>query len=172
MAFIFTVETGVGLTGANSYVSLDEADDYLIANIHVYPTWAALTDENKESLLAFASRVLDQRTSWLGEKTVAGSGLRWPRTGCQDRDGSDILTNVVPAAVKAATIEMASALIAGDRTAERGSDGLKELQVDVVRVVFDESYRLPAIPNNIGYILTGLGYVAAGERGFKKIVRV
>ncbi len=172
MAFVFTVETGAGLSGANSYVSLDEADDYLIANIHIYPAWSALTDENKESLLAFASRVLDQRTSWLGEKTVATSALRWPRTGCQDRDGNDIAANVVPAAVKAATIEMAAALIAADRTVERGSDGLKELQVDVIRFVFDETYRLPAIPSNIGYILTGLGYVSSGERGFKKIVKV
>lgn len=172
MAFVFTVETGAGLSGANSYASLDEADDYLIANIHVYPRWTALTDENKESLLAFASRVLDQRTTWLGEKAVAGSGLRWPRTGLTDRDGNDIPATVIPPAVKAATIEIAASMISGDRTTERGSDGLKELQVDVIRFVFDEAYRLPALPSSIQYILTGLGYVASGDRGFKKIIRV
>jgi hypothetical protein len=172
MAFVFTVEDGTGLAGANSYASLDEADDYLTANIHVYTKWAALTDENKESLLAFASRVLDQRTSWLGEKAVAASALRWPRTGCSDRDGNDIASTVVPSAVKSATIELAAAFIDADRTVERGSDGLKELQVDVVKFVFDENFRLAAIPANIGYILTGIGYVSSGERGFKRIVKV
>lgn len=172
MAFVFTVETGVGLSDANSYASLDEADDYLIANIHVYPKWTALTDENKESLLAFASRLIDQRTSWYGEKAVTTSALRWPRTGLADRDGNDIASNVVPPAVKAATIEVAASLIDADRSVERGSDGLKELQVDVVKLVFDEAFRLPTFPPNVQYILTGLGAVASGTRGFKKIIKV
>lgn len=172
MPFVFKVETGAGLTDSNSYASTDEAEDYLTANIHVYPLWAALSADKQESLLAFATRTLDFRTRWNGEKTVEASALRWPRRGVSDRDGVSVPDNTLPFAVKAATIEVAASMISADRSAERGSDGFKEIQVDVVRLVFDEDYRLPTFPPNIAHILTGLGTVSGGRNNFVKITKV
>lgn len=171
MSFTFLVEDGTGLTGATSYASVAEADAYLAQNIHVLPTWRTLPSTTKQALLAWASRYLDQRANWYGTRTKANSGLRWPRTGVRDLDGNAIGSTVVPREVKAATIEMARYLIAEDRSDDRGQDALKELQVDVIKLVFDNSYRLPEVPNEIQFILRGLGTISAGRPTHAKIVK-
>lgn len=171
MAFTFLVEDGTGLTGANSYATVAEADDYLVANIHVAPIWAALDTASKEYLLAWASRYLDQRATWNGDRMVNTSGLRWPRTGVYTIDDVLIADDEVPTALKQATIEMARYLIASDRSTERDQDALKELQVDVVKLVFDVSYRLPKVPSEISYILRGLGTINSGAMNFARIIR-
>lgn len=171
MAFTFVVEDGTGIPAANSYVTVAEADDYLAANIHVAPTWNALTTLEKQSLLVWGSRYLDQRAIWNGTKTVESSGLRWPRTGVYDIDENLIPANTIPPALKYATIEMARYLITDDRSTERGQDGLKELQVDVIKLVFDASYRLTEVPNELQFILRGLGTIGSGRQQWAKIVR-
>lgn len=171
MAFTFVVEDGTGLPDANSYVTVEEADDYLIQNIHVFPTWDALDDEDKKYLLSWSSTYLDQKARWNGVKTYPNSGLRWPRTGVYDKDGFPIPSDVIPEQLKQATIEMARYLMQTDRSQDRSQDGLKEVQVDVIRLVFNENYRLPEIPNEINFILQGLGSVSGGQMAFAKIIR-
>lgn len=171
MAFAFLVEDGSGLASANSYVSVEDADDYLVTNIHVFPIWDALTTENKQYLLAWASTYLDQRARWNGKKAVETSGLRFPRECLTDRDGNPIASDVVPVALKQATVEMARALIESDRSADRGQDGLERLRVDVIEIYFNADYRLPTVPKNINMILEGLGTVRS-DTGFGRILRV
>jgi hypothetical protein len=172
MAFTFLVEDGTGLSGATSYASVAEANSYLAQNIHVQPTWRSLATSQKEALLSWSSRYLDQRATWNGTKSVETSALRWPRTGVYDVDGNAIDSDVIPQALKSATIEMARYLIAQDRSDDRDQDALKELQVDVIRLVFDETYRLPEVPNEIQFILRGLGTIQAGRLQFAKIMKV
>lgn len=181
MAVVFTVEDGTGLPGANSYASLEEADDILITNPHVWAAWNALKvpldpgpgDDRtaQEYLLIWGSRVLDYRVDWYGNLAVPGSGLRWPRTGVLDRDGNPIPSDVVPRAVKEATVEMARTLLVGDRTTDRDQDGLERIKVDVIELVFREGYKLPTIPSDVVMILKGLGDVTSGSTGFAKIIR-
>lgn len=171
MSFTFVVEDGTGLSNSNSYVSVAEAETYLIQNIHVYPSWEALETSTKQAILAWSTRYLDQRARWNGVKTEEDSALRWPRTGVFNADGISIPSDEIPKQLKDATIEMARYLLEGDRAADRGQDGLKEVQVDVIRLVFNENYRLPEVPNEINQILKNLGYIMGGPNSFAKIRR-
>ena len=171
MAFTFVVEDGTGLTSATSYISVADADDILTVNIHSASAWDALTDPDKERLLAWASRYLDTFARWNGRKTVETSALRWPRTGVKDRDGVVILGTAIPRQLKIATAEMARFLIAEDRSTERGQDALKKLKADVIEIEFSEGYRLPTIPKLIYSQLEGLGTLSAGKPRIKWINR-
>jgi hypothetical protein len=324
MTFAFTVEDGSIVPSANSYVTVQEADDYIIQNIHAYPAWESLDLVQKQYLLAWATRYLDRRARWNGTPTSSrlggefsgqysspsvagwlyppvepsqqmpsasalqvntgsptilqittspangilvtgntvtltvefsnivnvaggvptlllndggtaiyqsGSGsqnlvftytvqagqattflapasaaaiqlngctiadnannnavlvnstlfnasttptlqsLRWPRCGVYDQDNRLIPYNVIPSQLKEATCEMARYLIAQDRSLERPQDGLKELKIDVMTLVFNLDYTLPIVPGMIGYILTNLGTIGSGRTNFAKITR-
>jgi hypothetical protein len=170
MAYSFIVETGDNVPGSNSYVSLEEATDYLSQNIHVSASWAALTDDDKERLLSWATRYLDQQARWNGYKTYDDQSLRFPRTGVYDKDGTPLPPDVIPDQLKEATIEMARFLLAGDRGAPRGQDGLKKLKVDSIELVFRDDYTLPVVPPQLNLILRGLGTIL-GNSTFAKIRR-
>jgi hypothetical protein len=167
MTFAFVAEDGTGLANATSYATVEQADTILETNPHA-SAWFALTTDQKEKNLSWASGVLDNHTRWSGSKAVEASALRWPRSGTYDRVGVAIGDNVVPVPVKVATAELARALIAEDRTAERDQDGLRRLKADVVELEFSEGYRLPTIPAHVAAILTGLG--VTGGRS-KRIIR-
>jgi hypothetical protein len=195
VAFTFIVEDGTMVPNSNSYISVQEATDYLSANIHVGPTWAALDLLSQQYLLAWASRYLDQRATWNGVPldtwlanpdstnvvatwassplpgTSTPQSMRWPRAQVMDVDGDPIPFNIIPQALKDATAEMARYLIANDRSLERPQDGLTELKVDVITIKFRD-YELPIVPNEISYILRGLGTISSGKTNFSKITRV
>ncbi|QJA42946.1 hypothetical protein [Phaeobacter phage MD18] len=172
MAFAFIVEDGSGLSNATSYASVEEADDIITMNIHASADWSALVVEDKERLLAWASRYLDERTRWHGRKAVETSALRWPRTGVTDRDGLTLASNMIPRQLKIATAEMARYLISEDRSVERGQDALTRLRADVIELEFSEGYRLPQVPSHMQYLLKGLGAISSGNGiKFKRIIR-
>jgi hypothetical protein len=152
-------------------VTVAEADEYLEANIHIWETWNALDVDDKGALLIWSTRYLDQRAVWNGRKTNKDSALRWPRTGVKDADGEYIDEFTIPPQLKQAVIEMARYLIESDRSTDRPQDGLKSLKVDVIELVFNESYRLPEVPNEINMLLSGLGIIKTGIGGFAKIRR-
>ena len=171
MAFTFIVEDGTGLTTATSYVSVSGADDIIAMNIHADTGWSALSTDSKERLLAWASRYLDAHTRWFGTKTVETSQLRWPRTGVCDRDGIEIDANTIPYQLEVATAEMARFLITTDRSLERDQDGLIRLKADVVELEFKDGYTLPQVPNEMTYLVEGLGIVSGGRPRFAWIRR-
>lgn len=172
MAFTFTVEDGSGIADATSYISLEEANDILAMNIHISADWAELTDADKERLLAWASRYLDERARWYGYRVSDTSGLRWPRTGVIDRDGIVIAPDAIPKQLKIAVAEMARYLMTGDRTVERDQDGLVRLKADVIELEFLEGYKLPKVPEHMQYLLAGLGSIGTGGgMQFKRIIR-
>lgn len=172
MAFTFVVEDGTGLSDATSYVSVEEADDIITMNIHASETWSSLSDEDKEKLLSWASRYLDERTRWFGRKAVESSALRWPRSGITDRDGITLSSTLIPRQLKIATAEMARYLVDEDRTTERGQDGLSRLRADVIELEFVEGYRLPQVPSHMQYLIKGLGAISSGSGiKFKRIIR-
>lgn len=166
-----TVEDGSGLPAANSYLSTEEADSIIGLNVHVRAAWAALSTEDKEALLAWASRYLDERTRWKSWRTYPDSGLSWPRTGAQDRDGVQIAPNAVPAPLKVATAEMARHLMVADRSTERDQDGLARLKADVIELEFRTGYSLPKIPEHLQNVLAGLGTINGGSVQFKQVLR-
>lgn len=171
MAFTFLVEDGTGLAAATSYVSVEDADDIIAVNIHADAKWVDLALADKEKLLSWASRYLDNHVRWKGCKTVEASALRWPRKGVVDRDGQLIPEDVIPQQLKIAVASFATYLIDTDRSTERPQDGLAMIKVDVIELEFREGYKLPKIPSHMGHLLEGLGTVKSNRIGFARIIR-
>jgi hypothetical protein len=156
------VEDGTGIVIANSYLSTDEADDLLSINIH--STWATLVDDDKEKLLMYATRVLDERCRWNGVKTFPTSGLAWPRMRVRDKEGNLVEDNIVPLAVKYATAVLANHLITNNPEVANTSANLTQIEVDVIRIKFDVYKATEKYPDEIKFILDGLGTFRSGKR--------
>lgn len=172
MAFTFLVEDGSGLAEATSYVSVEDADDIIVVNIHADARWSALDDPTKEKLLSWASRYLDSHAKWYGTRVSGTQALRWPREDVTDRDGILIPSDSVPRQLKVAVASLATALIDTDRSVERPQDALTRLKADVIELEFQEGYRLPKVPAHIHELIDGLGVIKSGGRvRFARIVK-
>lgn len=172
MAFTFVVETGEADSDANSYCSVEYADDYIEANTHQSEAWFDLEEEDKQRLLVRSSQVLDYRFKWDGERVEQDSGLRWPRAGVFDEDGFLIRDDSIPKILIQATAEFAIYLMNDDWTAPRGNDEFSALQVDVISIKFNTDYRRTYVPETIEAMLEGIGSPNNGRRpSFRPIVR-
>lgn len=172
MSFTFLVEDGTGLSGATSLVSLAEADDYFAADASFQATWSGFSDPNKQIRLARASRVLQQKATWRGCKSVETSAFSWPRTGVYDRDGVLIASNVIPVAVKQAVCELVKILEINDITAGQDVDYLKTVKMDVMEITWQDKTGQSTLPSIINDILRGLGSMPSGGPRFVPILKV
>ena len=103
-----TVEDGTGLPGADSYVSLADADTY--HTDHGDPSsWSGATTSKREEGLRIGTQYIDLRFSgrWKGTRVEELQALDWPRFGVLDRDDFVIDSNTVPGRLKDATSEAA-----------------------------------------------------------------
>ena len=172
---VMVVEDGSVVTGANSYVSLAEADTYLASSITA-SVWTALDDTAKENLLIVASRWLDQQATWGGYKYDEDSAMRWPRTGAYDRDNLPVAEDEIPQQLREAVMELALffATPENDPTRYSETQGMTEITVDVITLKFTEGYNASALKflPGLNVMLRGIGSVSFGGRGFAPIVRV
>lgn len=179
---ILIVEDGSGLTDANGYLSVAEADAILALNPTQYAVWTALSAEEQADYIIWASRYLDNYFDWYGYKTVENSGLRWPRCGVTNRDGITIDENSIPDNLKQATAETATWLVNSDAAGSGGEssnlpDGIKRVKADVVELEFFEDGAADSragndlLPTNIKFLLRDLGTAAVGRKRFVSAVR-
>ena len=151
MTITITVETGVGVTGANSFTSLANFQAYHAARGNVL---TAYTDPQQQAALVKAADYLNG-LSWRGRKTAQANPLPWPRcddqiyavagfenittsVGVVDKDGFIIGTGVVPAQVVNAQCEAAYLILGGEYlqpTLKRGGQ-VKRKRVDVIETEF------------------------------------
>lgn len=118
------VETGAIVTGANSYVTIAQADTYhALAGLRA---WLEADDLQKEHALVQATKELEARFRgfWLGSKrndsaTVAYQKLAWPRTGVVDEDGIELDELLIPDVVKDAQCEIAALIVSGSSLLQR-----------------------------------------------------
>ncbi len=172
MAFNFVVETGEADPDANSYTTVEYADDYMEADIHKSAEWLDLEEEDKQRLLVRASKTLDYRFKWVGTRVDPDSGLKWPRAGAYDEDGFLIPDNCIPRILQDATAEFAAYLMSDDWTAPRDADQFTAVKVDVIEIKYDTDYRRAYIPDSIAQMLSDLGTGTTGKKpGFKPIRR-
>lgn len=105
------VETGTGMTLAQSYVSLTEADRALRAQGRT--GWFALETQERCRLLMEASAWIDRQVRFSGQRLNEDQALAWPRQDAVDVFGTPV--RGVPNVVRAATATLAGALAeAGD----------------------------------------------------------
>lgn len=170
----FTVEDGSVVAGANSYVTLAYANDYFAIDVNAASTWAALTDPNKELYLQAATRILDQKVKWKGDKVDETSALRWPRTGVYDRDDILIEDTEIPDQLKEVVCEMAKYLLSGeDPTVGIGAEAIKRIKADVVEVEYQDGMMQTTVPSFFHSLLRGIGsYPSAFGHQFQRIIKV
>ena len=118
MALTLVVETGEGLSDANSYATLAEAETY---HDTIPTTWRGMwldaSDADKEVCLVRATSLLDQLCPWLGDAVTTGQTLRWPRSGVYTRDGLLLADDAIPQWLKDATSEFGRCLLESNRPA-------------------------------------------------------
>jgi len=104
-----TVETGAGLAGADSYLSVADADTYHTA--HGNPTtWSAIgTDAEKEEALRLATQYLDLAYAgqWRGAKGAQAQALAWPRIQAETDGGYIFSSTALPLLLRHATAALA-----------------------------------------------------------------
>jgi hypothetical protein len=135
MAIQFVLETGAGLTNATTYADEAEALQYL-ENLGREATFAAGTADQQQVWLNEATAYIDQKYGPLmrGVRASYDQALNVPRARAVDDDGYVILSDDVPAALKAATIEAADRRAAGTSLLPDADVGASSVQREKVRV--------------------------------------
>ncbi len=171
------VETGGGVTGANSYVSLDYATDYFETHAFHADAWDELEPSVRQRLLIAASRQLDVLFDWAGLPATTWQGLQWPRTGVHASHGGYLSPTQVPERLRQAVCEQAFLLSRGDpgaAAAESASEGLQRIKIDVIELEFSESAStktvVPGAAPTVLQLLRGLGNYTVGFRVRKVLV--
>lgn len=115
----FVVETGAGLTNANSYISVADADTY-VADHGNEAVWTSATNAQKEAALRNATQYIDLKygDKFKSCKTNINSGsrqaLQFPRISVIDEDGYLYDDDEIPECLKNAVVEAALRILAGD----------------------------------------------------------
>src|SRR5215471_133380 len=79
------LDTTIGGAAANSYVTLQNAEDYFDAQLGSEKWTDANSDDKTRALLMGAKRL--QRETWLGGKVASTQRLAWPRLNVKKIDG-------------------------------------------------------------------------------------
>jgi hypothetical protein len=110
MAIQFTVEDGSGLSNANSYVTVAEADQYLEnTGRKNSTTWGSKGTADKQAALTQAFFYMKARWQdrWMGIARYENQSGDWPRYSAYKRSGFLYEANEIPTEVKQAQIEYA-----------------------------------------------------------------
>ena len=108
-----TVEDGTGLTGADAYISVADADTYFSAIGDT--TWSAAGTTEKEQAIVQATRYMEKRfgNKWKGLIASSTQALGWPRDYVYDERGTE-LDDQVPGAIAKACAEYAKHALSND----------------------------------------------------------
>ena len=100
-----TIVTTAGSATANSYATIAETDEYALSTVW-QSTWAALSDEEKNSILVRAARSLDT-IGFHGRPTADSQALEFPRTEAYYPSGNMYSTTLVPQTIADAQMHIA-----------------------------------------------------------------
>ena len=169
MAVTVTVETGAGISGANSYVSTDTITEFVLTNPHD-STWASLTAVQMNGYAVMSCRVLNEQMDWDGWQTDADQVLDLPRSGMVDKAGNFIDNNEIPTEVKNAQCELARLLAIADRTADNDMMGFSEIGVGSIKLVADKSDRPSVLADAVWAMVKWFGE-KTNQRGISRVIR-
>lgn len=129
-----TVEDGSVVSGADSYLSVDDADVYF--SKHSSPVeWTEATTAQKEAALRYATQWLDINFTWESDIYSTAQTLDWPRVAFYDDDDRTIGgVNNMPQALLDATAEMALEYLKGSFV--EGSTGIKRERIGSAEVEY------------------------------------
>lgn len=163
----FTVEDGSIVPEANSYVSVEEADNFYA--LHLYgAAWSAATTQQKQAALVMATRTLNASVVWKGAPITHIQRLQWPRQGVVLNYQLDLTVNpilgyenttypsfmlvepsIVPWAVKAATCEYCRYILVDDRETTKDQSNVIAEQVGPISVRYQPNTRPDILPESV-----------------------
>jgi hypothetical protein len=138
------VENGTGLSTAESYISVVEADTY--HSVRGNTLWATMSVNEREQALRRATDYMGQvyRLQWQGRRINSTQALDFPRYDVVV-DGYYIPSNVLPLEIKNANAELAFKAAGGELYADQ-SQGVISEQVGPIKVEYN-----PNSPATIRY---------------------
>lgn len=160
----FVVETGAGLSNANSLASVSAADTY-VADRGI-AGWTALSTPIKQQSLVNATDYLEAtyRSAYKGNRVSETQSLSWPRYNVIV-DGFNFPANVVPTLVINACIEMAIRASLGETLLADQGQRVRREKIDVIEVEYqdysDPTQRYPLVNRMVMPYL-----ISASESGF------
>ena len=137
-AISLIVEDGSCVPSANSYVSLDYADEYMRNTGRT--SWASKTEDERKSYLINATRYIDRTYStigWKGQKKYhRRQALCFPRVELFDKDGDEVLG--IPDELKQAVCEAGfiATTVASLFDVKDSSGTIKKQKVDGLEVEY------------------------------------
>jgi len=170
MAITVIVETGAGITGANSYRSIADIDAWVLTNPHD-TTWTALTDAAKNGYTVWSCRLMNEQMDWDGWQSDSDQALDLPRSGMVDKNGNSIDDDEIPTEVQNAQSELARLLVIEDRTADNGMLGFKQIEVGSINLVADKNDRAPVMAAAVFDMLRAFGDKAV-TTGISRTIRI
>lgn len=157
MTLTLIVENGEIVDGANTYISLADAETYFEGRLHK-SAWDEATEVNKKATMVQATRILDQYVKWYGSKVKSAQDRQWPMTGYANID-----SNAIPIEIKDAECELSLVLLLQDTQAISETAGYKSIAVaGTVNLEIDKSDRIEVIPSFIWKIISHLGSKKGG----------
>lgn len=144
-----TVETGAGIVGANSYVSVAEARTYATDRGLNLPA----ADADIEKLLIKSTDYVESfRERFRGTKANGPGYLQWPRLNVVI-DGFEIGITTIPKQLKDAQCQLAFELQTVDPTPTTSGQVIKREKVDVIETEYAVNYKQGASPPSLPKVL-------------------
>lgn len=147
---LIVVETGAGLSNANSFCAIDTADQYVAAH-GGHAEWEAATLQEKEDWLILATRWINWKFKFNGRKRRETQALAFPRMGLYDEDEYYVSHESVPLRVQQATILVAMRLAQGDFTPfpdEANSGAVTGSSISVGPIAISEQFSSPRVASS------------------------
>jgi hypothetical protein len=138
-----TIETGLGVVGATSYVTAVEARAYAVARASTLPA----NDVDTEALLIKSMDYIESfRDKFKGAKTYGTDGtgpyLQWPRTDVWI-DGVEVATTAIPPELKALQCQLAIEYQTVDPMGTTSGQVIKREKMDVLETEYATNPRGP-----------------------------
>jgi len=178
---LLVVEDGSVVLGANSYLSISQANAILSLEPLDLTTWNALSATRQAQYLIAATRWLDDKVIYTGDRTTdprhlylinhrnppREQPLGWPRRGAQDRERHRIREDIVPQQITRCTALVANYLLTSNDEDETQA-GIRRFRSDTFEIEYQQGWWQSPAPPWLKFALFGLGQ-PANEIGFKKI---
>lgn len=128
-----TIEDGTIIAGADSYITVAEADT-IIAKYGKDSKWSSKVDSEKEALLVQAAGYLDTKYNWKGTLVNLSQEMSFPRCGIYV-DDMLVSESSIPTAIKRAQAFLAAEAIDTPLfSTKQGTDGSGALTANKVKV--------------------------------------
>ncbi len=126
------IDATLGGANSNSYVTLDESNEYFEARLHVQ-VWTDSNDDDKNRALVMACRRLGYE-KYYGDRETAAQKLAFPRVGLGYLDGI-FLDSTIPYQLSEAQMELALHMLSTDMS-QKGVDtsNMKSVKVGSISV--------------------------------------